>query len=184
MYTLTYAHAHCNPRACRLSLASVMSFSVSGSGSSGGISRARELLTQAVQFLECSNSRRIPPESATVPTARLGTRPLMPQFESRGRLHQFGQGGQSRASDRQSSVLAERNLLFNYGGKRRAATGGESAGKKEVSVVCTIGFCVSVHLRVFQICEHSRNCRPEDSLQARGVRMRVRKRMHDFNVQM
>ena len=134
MYTLTYAHAHCTPRACRLSLASVMSSSVSGSGSgsgsSGGISRARELLTQAVQFLEYSDSRRIPPESATVPTARLGTRPLMPQFESRGRLHQFGQGGQSRASDRQSS-LTERNLLFNYGGKRRAATGGESAKKKK-----------------------------------------------------
>ena len=59
---------------------------------SGGISRARELLTQAVQFLECSDSRRKPPESAMVPTARLGTQPLMPQFESRGRLHQFGQG--------------------------------------------------------------------------------------------
>ena len=133
MYTLTYAHAHCTPHACRLSLASVMSSSVSGSGSgsSGGISRARELLTQAVQFLECSDSRRIPPESATVPTARLGTRLLMPQFESRGRLYQFGQGSQSRASDRQSSVLAERNLLFNYGGKRRAATGGESAKKKK-----------------------------------------------------
>ena len=101
-----------------------MSSSVSGSGSrsSGGISRARELLTQAVQFLECSDYRRIPPESATVPTTRLGTRPLMPQFESRGQLHQFSQGGQSRASDRQSSVLAERNLLFNYGGKRRAVT--------------------------------------------------------------
>ena len=126
MYTLTYAHAHCTPRACRLSLASVMSSLVSGSGSgsgsSGGISRARELLTQAVQFLEYSDSRRIPSESATVPTARLGTRPLMPQFESRGRLYQFGQGGQSCASDGQSSVLAKRNLLFNYGGKRRAAT--------------------------------------------------------------
>ena len=79
------------------------------------VSSARDLLEQAVRFLDGSASRDPSVQS------------------SPGHIAPAGRGCSSRigGGDRESSVLRERSLLFNFGRKRSAVTGGESSKKKK-----------------------------------------------------
>ena len=97
----------------------------SASGSSG-ISRARELLAQAVQFLDSSAAR-----NPSFPRARDSQTPAQSQFVDRRRSPWSAHCSSSSTGDRESSALAERSLLFNFGGKKRLGSGGGNKKKKQ-----------------------------------------------------
>ena len=84
--------------------------------SCGDVSRARELLTQAVQFLDSSGGRNL---SAT-------------RDQRRSSPEHFGHSARRLpfSGSRESSALAERSLLFNFGGKRKLGSGFTSSKKK------------------------------------------------------
>ena len=83
----------------------------------GDVSRARELLTQAVQFLDSSGGRNL--------SATRDQRCSSPEH--------FGHSARSLpfSGSRESSALAERSLLFNFGGKRKLGSGFTSSKKKK-----------------------------------------------------
>lgn len=117
-YNVGYAHAPISDSSCVHYNAQEMSSDTSSGAGCGDISRARELLAQAVQVLSNSDGT----------TARARPSPSGDAQHPARRSLYAGHGSGSR------SIVAERNLLFNFGGKRKLGITSTSNKKKKVAL--------------------------------------------------
>ena len=99
-----------------------------------GVSRVRELLAQAVQCLDESGGTSSQPQASQLPASQ-------PHSSSDSRGTRTNPGPSSTSSrlttplSSRSSILAERNFLFNYGGKRNVGKViGNRKSKKRVAM--------------------------------------------------
>ena len=118
------------------------------SSGSNGISRARELLARAVEFLDAGNSpsESLPGERISARSSSVEGRPAPGRLpaSSSARTPWSARSFSSRTGSRERSALAERSLLFNFGGKKRPSSSGEANRKKKRLVLWTHEFvCLS-----------------------------------------